>query len=75
MSKLNLRRIDCTVASGREQIAALRNEISALGDVVSPRSRRLTEQVFGEALPPVRVVERICTDVKTRGLAAVLHYT
>src|SRR5262249_13174787 len=26
-------------------------------------------------LPPVRVVERICADVRARGLAAVLEYT
>src|SRR5271156_540135 len=40
-----------------------------------PRSRQLTEAVFGEALPPGRVVERICADVRSRGLDALLHYT
>src|SRR5205814_2294405 len=44
-------------------------------DVVSPRGRELTVAVFGEALPPGRVVERICTDVRARGLEALLHYT
>ena len=35
----------------------------------------LTEKVFGEALPPVRVVERICEDVRARGRDALFHYT
>src|SRR5262249_10288347 len=43
--------------------------------VVSARGRELTEKVFGEALPPGRVVERVCAEVRNRGLAAVLHYT
>ena len=44
-------------------------------DIVSPRGRKLTEAVFGEALSPSRVVERICADVQSRGLEALLHYT
>src|SRR5262249_32684585 len=51
--------------------AALRGQ----ADVVSPRARQLTLAVFGEALTPAQVVERVCTDVRTRGLPAVLHYT
>src|SRR5262249_22612741 len=43
--------------------------------VVSARGRELTLKVFGEPLPPARVVERICEDVRARGLVAVLHYT
>jgi histidinol dehydrogenase len=31
--------------------------------------------VFGQPLSPAQVVERICTDVRARGLPAVLHYT
>ncbi|MGL5098116.1 MAG: histidinol dehydrogenase, partial [Planctomycetia bacterium] len=34
----------------------------------------LTEEVFGAPLTPRQVVERICTDVAIRGLAAVLEY-
>lgn len=75
MASLNLRRIDCATTDGAAQLAALRAQINALGDVVSPRSRELTEKVFGEPLPPARVVERICADVRARKLAAVLHYT
>jgi histidinol dehydrogenase len=75
MAKIKLRRIDCATDRADEQLAALRRQLGSQGDVVSPRSRALTEKVFGQALPPVRVVERICADVRERGLAAVLHYT
>ncbi len=75
MTTLNLRRIDCADAAAPAQLAALREQISGLADVVSPRGRELTEKVFGEPLTPQAVVERICADVRARKLAAVLHYT
>lgn len=75
MATLQLRVICLTDVGATDQLAALRSQLSPQGDVVSPRGRELTRAVFGEALPPVRVVERICTDVRTRGLEAVLHYT
>src|SRR5262245_12852838 len=75
MADLNLRRIDCAQRNAVEQFDRLRDQLSFQGNVVSKRGRRLTEKVFGEALPPVRVVERICADVRAQGLAAVLHYT
>jgi histidinol dehydrogenase len=75
MSTLKLRRIACADANAAEQVAALRAQLSGQGEVVSPRSRELTRAVFGEVLPPARVVERICADVRNRGLPAVLHYT
>jgi histidinol dehydrogenase len=75
MTKLNIRRIRCADAGASEQLAALRKLLSPQGDVVSQQGRELTEAVFGEALPPVRVVERVCADVRAKGLSAVLHYT
>ena len=75
MATVNLRRINCAAADAAEQIAALRARLSPQGDVVSARGRKLTEAVFGEPLPPARVVERICADVRSRGLPALLHYT
>jgi histidinol dehydrogenase len=75
MGTVHLRRIDCSRDNAVQQLAALRAQLSPQGDVVSTRGRELTEAVFGEALPPVRVVERICADVRSRGLAAVLQYT
>src|SRR5271156_3348925 len=72
---VTLRRIDLSQAGASERLAALRRQLSHQGEVVSQRGRELTQAVFGEALPPVRVVERICTDVRERGLEAVLDYT
>jgi len=75
MAPLKLRRIDCTRDDASAQLAALRAQLGAQGNVVSARGRELTEKVFGEALPPVRVVERVCEDVRARGAAALFHYT
>jgi histidinol dehydrogenase len=75
MATLELRRIHCADADAAGRIAQLRAQLSPQGEVVSPRGRELTLAVFGEALPPVRVVERICHEVRHRGLEALLHYT
>jgi histidinol dehydrogenase len=75
MESLKLRRIRASDPDARRQLAALRSQLASQAEVVSPRGRQLTEKVFGEALPPARVVERICADVRTKGLAALLHYT
>ncbi|HEX4591496.1 MAG TPA: histidinol dehydrogenase [Gemmataceae bacterium] len=75
MATIKLRRIDGNDPKSSRQLSDLRRQISHQGEVVSPRSRELTRKVFGEALPPVRAVERICTDVQKDGLSAVLHYT
>ena len=75
MQTFTLRRIRLADADATQQLAALRHQLGAQGNVVSARGRQLTEKVFGEALAPVQVVERICTDVRTQGLSAVLHYT
>ena len=55
-------------------LGQLREKLSPRGDVVSPRGRALTEQVFGAAISPVEVVQRICRDVRTNGTEAVLRY-
>jgi histidinol dehydrogenase len=75
MATLNIRRICCSDADAAGQLAALRRQLNSQAEVISPRGRQLTEAVFGEPLPPARVVERICADVRKRGLDAVLHYT
>jgi len=77
---LNIRRIDTRTAAadGPHSLRALdelRARLSPRGDVVSEAGRRKTIEVFGEALAPRQVVERICGDVRTRGLAALLDYT
>jgi histidinol dehydrogenase len=75
MDTVTLRRIRLADAGSAAQLAALRDQLGTQANVVSARGRELTQKVFGEALPPARVVERVCADVKSRGLAAVLHYT
>ncbi len=73
-----IERIDCVggdEAATARAIAGLRRRLSPQGDVVSPEGRARTLAAFGEALSPEQVVARICDDVRTLGLAAVLEYT
>jgi histidinol dehydrogenase len=75
MASLYLRRIDYGATNAAAQLTELRARLGASGNVVSARGRQLTLKVFGEPLTPARVAERVCEDVRTRGLDAVLHYT
>ncbi len=72
---LKIRRIDCSTHDARQEIAALREELSPKGNVVSPEGKARTIAAFGEPLAPRQVVERICADVAARGLEAVLDYS
>ena len=56
-------------------LESLRKSLSPRGDIVSPRGRELTMKVFGEALTPVAVVDRILSDISTSGISALLSYT
>ena len=75
MSALKLRRIDLSTSAAAAQITKLRDQFRIDSEVVSPSSKKLTQAVFREALTPAQAVERICNDVRDRGLPAVLHYT
>jgi histidinol dehydrogenase len=72
---LSIARINTADPQARDQITALRAKLATDGDVVSEAGRRKTIEVFGEPLSPMQVVERICRDVRKRGLEAVLEYT
>ncbi len=72
---LRIRRIDCASDDAERAIAALRDELSPRGNLVSPEGRARTIAAFGEPLEPRQVVERICEDVAARGLDAVLDYS
>jgi len=74
MTQLNIQRVDARQGAA-EILQQLRDKLSPQGDVVSPRGRALTEEVFGEPLTPIRVVERICEDVRKDGTPALLRYT
>jgi histidinol dehydrogenase len=66
--------IDCARNDAEGLIAKLRAKLSPRGDIVSETGRRRTIELFGEALSPQQVVERICREVQERGLTAVLEY-
>ncbi len=68
-------RIDARVTDAATALNSLRQRLSPRGDIVSPQSRQRTVAVFGQPLTPQQVVERIASDVRQRGLAAVLDYT
>jgi histidinol dehydrogenase len=68
-------RIDLAATDGRARLDALRGKLVSQGDVISPAGRQKTIDVFGEPLSPRQVVERICTDVRRDGLAALLDYS
>ena len=72
---LSIRRIDSRREDIRAAMNALRQRLSPEGNVVSEAGRRRTIEVFGEPLSPVEVVRRICRDVKTIGLPALLDYS
>ncbi len=72
---LKIQRIDSRQADVRQVLAELRERLSPRGNVVSEASRQRTIEVFGEPLSAGQVVERICADVQSRGLAAVLDYS
>lgn len=75
MSTLKLRRIDLSASNASAQIAKLRDQFGTDANTVSPSTKKLYMAVFGEALTPFAAVERICNDVRDKGLSAVLHYT
>ena len=72
---LKIQRIDSRQDDVQAALAELRERLSPRGNVVSEAGRRRTVEVFGEALTPAEVVERICHDVRTQGLHAVLDYS
>ena len=74
-TSLDITRIDTRRDDARQAIARLRQQLSPQGDVVSPRGRELTIAAFGEPLTPQQVVDKICRDVHSRGLEALLDYT
>jgi histidinol dehydrogenase len=73
-SSLRIERLDARQSTFASDIFRLRKKLSPDGSIVSDRGRQLTMSVFGEALSPQLVVERICNDVKSRGTEAVLQY-
>ena len=63
------------LAEADSAIAALTKRLEILERESSARSAELTRKVFGRALTPAQVVERIVSDVRERGDDAVVEYT
>lgn len=72
---MQIQRIDTRRENVGPVLDELRRRLSPSGNVVSAAGRQKTLEVFGEELLPSQVVERICADVKARGMAAVLEYS
>lgn len=71
---LSILRIDSRRDDVQQALDGLRERLSPRGNVVSEAGRQRTMEVFGEPLAPAAVVERICGEVRDRGLAALLEY-
>ena len=63
------------LAEAGSAIAAVRARLDVFEKESSARSATLTRKVFGQALSPAQVVERIVNDVRRRGDDAVAEYT
>lgn len=72
---LSIPTIDCRKDDATALVDALRQKLSPQGNIVSEAGRQRTIALFGEPLTPQQVVERICRDVKDRGLVALLEHT
>jgi histidinol dehydrogenase len=71
---MQILRIDSRNKDAARQIRELRNKLSIDGNVVSESGKQRTLEIFGEPLSPRQVVEKICGEVETNGLSALLHY-
>jgi histidinol dehydrogenase len=72
---LEIQRIETRQPDAQAAIAQLRAKLAPSGNVVTEAGRQKTVEVFGTPMAPTEVVERICSDVRTQGLDAVLRYT
>lgn len=75
MAPLKLRRINLTEKDGAKQFAKLKDHLRHDSDTVSAAAKKLTVAAFGKVLSPAESVARICADVQSKGLEAVLKYT
>ena len=74
-SSLEIQQIDARDGDVTSVLSDLRTKLSPRGNVVSEAGRKKTIEVFGTPLTPQQVVEKICVDVRDRGLQAVLEYS
>lgn len=67
--------IDARKDDIQSKINALREKLSLKGNIVSEAGKQRTIEIFGAPLTPQEVVAKICTDVATQGLPALLDYS
>ena len=72
---LSILTIDTRSGDAEGLFADLRQKLSPRGNVVSEAGRERTIALFGGPLTPQQVVERICQDVQSGGMSALLDYT
>ncbi|MGL4419139.1 MAG: histidinol dehydrogenase [Gemmataceae bacterium] len=75
MASLKVRRIDLSAGDSKRQLAKLQDIYRPDGEVVTAAGKKLTQAVFGQILNPTQAVERICHDVRDKGVESLLHYT
>jgi histidinol dehydrogenase len=75
MASFKMRRIDLSANDGAKQLAKLRDQLRHESDTASPAAKKLSQSVFGAVVSPTEAVARICTEVKQKGIEAVLKYT
>ena len=66
--------IDSNEQNVDAKMAELRQKLSPRGDIVSAAGRQRTIEIFGEALTPQQIVEKVCRDIDENGLPALLDY-
>jgi len=72
---MQILRIDSRSHDAAQQIRQLLAKLSPDGNVVSEAGRQRTIDIFGKPLSPRQVVEKICSDIETEGLPALLDYS
>ena len=72
---LNIKRIDYRCDDLHAETDAIRRRLGLRGDVVSEAGKQRTMEVFGQPLTPQQVVQTICDEVRSDGIAAVLKYS
>ena len=72
---MQILRIDSRSHDAVQQIRQLLAKLSPDGNIVSESGRQRTIDIFGEPLSPRQVVEKICSNIETNGLPALLDYS
>lgn len=75
MPAVKIRRIDSSDPKSGKHLESYQKLLASRGDIVSAKTREMSRKVFREALTPVEFVERICADIRDKGLTSVLRFT